>query len=62
LDIDNPKDCAKKFISNYNVGMILFIGIILGNLKKNLSVKEEDDKGEEKHQIIELDETKNKHL
>lgn len=37
LDIDNPKDCASKFISNSQVGLILFMGIILGVLfkKKN---------------------------
>jgi len=62
LDINNPKDCAKKFISNYNVGVILFVGIILGNLKKKLSVKEENDDKEENHQIVAVHETKNKHL
>lgn len=36
LDIDNAKDCAAKFISNANVGLILFMGIVLGTLfKKN---------------------------
>ncbi|XP_014224729.1 4-hydroxybenzoate polyprenyltransferase, mitochondrial [Trichogramma pretiosum] len=35
LDINDPKNCAKKFISNHRVGMILFAGIILGNLAKN---------------------------
>lgn len=39
LDIDNPNDCAKKFISNHSVGMFLFIGIVLGNLLKNYSNK-----------------------
>lgn len=36
LNIDNPYDCASKFISNAQVGVILFIGIMLGTLfKKN---------------------------
>jgi hypothetical protein len=61
LDIDNPKDCAKKFISNYHVGVILFVGIILGNLKKKLSMKEENN-DEEKHQIVAVHETKKEHL
>ncbi|XP_043473662.1 4-hydroxybenzoate polyprenyltransferase, mitochondrial [Leptopilina heterotoma] len=39
LDIDNPNDCAKKFISNHSVGMFLFFGIVLGNLLKNYSNK-----------------------
>ncbi|XP_058794739.1 4-hydroxybenzoate polyprenyltransferase, mitochondrial [Phymastichus coffea] len=35
LDINDPSNCAKKFISNHKVGMILFAGIVLGNLLKN---------------------------
>lgn len=35
LDINDPANCAKKFISNHKVGMILFAGIVLGNLAKN---------------------------
>uniref|UniRef100_A0ABK9MM37 4-hydroxybenzoate polyprenyltransferase, mitochondrial n=1 Tax=Glossina morsitans morsitans TaxID=37546 RepID=A0ABK9MM37_GLOMM len=34
LNIDNPTDCAKKFISNHQVGLILFVGIVLGTLMK----------------------------
>lgn len=34
LNIDNPADCASKFISNAQVGFILFCGILLGNLLK----------------------------
>ncbi|XP_070165413.1 4-hydroxybenzoate polyprenyltransferase, mitochondrial [Polyergus mexicanus] len=60
LNINNPTDCAKKFISNHRVGMILFIGIVLGNLMKRLYVKEESKVGEEtKHQILLLDEIRN---
>lgn len=40
LNIDDPNDCASKFISNTHVGLILFIGIVLGNLLKNNEVKE----------------------
>ncbi|XP_055848985.1 4-hydroxybenzoate polyprenyltransferase, mitochondrial [Episyrphus balteatus] len=35
LDIDNPTDCAKKFISNHQVGLILFLGIVLGTVMKS---------------------------
>lgn len=35
LNIDNPSDCAKKFISNHQVGLILFLGIVLGTLLKS---------------------------
>lgn len=36
LNINDPNDCASKFISNSQVGLILLIGIIMGNLlKKN---------------------------
>lgn len=34
LNIDNPNDCARKFISNHQVGLLLFIGIVLGTLLK----------------------------
>ncbi|XP_014121329.2 4-hydroxybenzoate polyprenyltransferase, mitochondrial isoform X1 [Zonotrichia albicollis] len=34
LDIDKPEDCWKKFASNRTVGILLFIGIVLGNLWK----------------------------
>ncbi|XP_042524376.1 4-hydroxybenzoate polyprenyltransferase, mitochondrial [Dipodomys spectabilis] len=34
LDIHSPADCWHKFVSNRTVGMILFLGIILGNLWK----------------------------
>lgn len=50
LNIDNPTDCANKFISNHRVGMILFIGIVLGNLMKKSLVKREDKTEDIKHQ------------
>ncbi|XP_034485926.1 4-hydroxybenzoate polyprenyltransferase, mitochondrial [Drosophila innubila] len=39
LNIDNPSDCAKKFISNHQVGLILFLGIVLGTLLKSEDAK-----------------------
>lgn len=43
LNINNPTDCASKFISNAQVGFILFCGIILGNLlKKNIETDGEE--------------------
>ncbi|OXB55233.1 hypothetical protein ASZ78_001067 [Callipepla squamata] len=43
LDIDKPEDCWKKFASNRTVGILLFIGIVLGNLwkRKNSETVEE---------------------
>lgn len=35
LKINDPGDCARKFISNYQVGFIIFIGIIIGNCIKS---------------------------
>lgn len=35
LNINDPGDCARKFISNYQVGFIIFAGIVLGNYLKN---------------------------
>lgn len=35
LNIDNPSDCARKFISNHQVGLLLFVGIVLGTLVKS---------------------------
>ncbi|XP_051168927.1 4-hydroxybenzoate polyprenyltransferase, mitochondrial [Leptopilina boulardi] len=35
LDIDSPNDCAQKFISNHSLGMLLFFGIVFGNLYKH---------------------------
>lgn len=52
LNINNPTDCAKKFISNHRVGMILFIGIVLGNLMKKSIVEKENEVKETKHQSI----------
>ncbi|KYN05995.1 Para-hydroxybenzoate--polyprenyltransferase, mitochondrial [Cyphomyrmex costatus] len=49
LNINNPTDCAKKFISNQKIGMILFTGIVLGNLIKK-SVLEKENKVKETEQ------------
>ncbi|XP_044264078.1 4-hydroxybenzoate polyprenyltransferase, mitochondrial [Tribolium madens] len=34
LNIDNASDCSNKFVSNAQVGLILFCGIVLGNYFK----------------------------
>lgn len=39
LNIHNPTDCANKFISNHQVGLILFLGIVLGTLYKGYANK-----------------------
>lgn len=38
LDINKSEDCWKKFASNRNLGLILFLGIVFSNLMK----KQED--------------------
>lgn len=39
LDINKSEDCWKKFASNRNLGLILFLGIVFSNLMK----KQEDE-------------------
>lgn len=40
LNINDPGDCARKFFSNYQVGFIIFGGIVFGNyLKKKYENK-----------------------
>lgn len=34
LDLNNPKDCANKFFSNHQIGLLLFLGIVFGTLLK----------------------------
>ncbi|XP_019731743.1 4-hydroxybenzoate polyprenyltransferase, mitochondrial [Hippocampus comes] len=34
LDVDEPEDCWKKFVSNRNLGLLLLLGIVAGNLWK----------------------------
>lgn len=34
LDTNKPEDCWKKFVSNRNLGLLLFLGIVAGNLWK----------------------------
>ncbi|XP_029041296.2 4-hydroxybenzoate polyprenyltransferase, mitochondrial [Osmia bicornis bicornis] len=41
LNINNPADCAKRFISNHRIGMILFAGIVLGNFMKDSKHKKD---------------------
>lgn len=40
LNINNPVDCSMTFVSNRNVGLLLFVGIVMGNLFKR---KEENN-------------------
>ncbi|XP_072798524.1 4-hydroxybenzoate polyprenyltransferase, mitochondrial [Vicugna pacos] len=40
LDIHRPEDCWEKFTSNRTIGLMLFLGIVLGNLWKE---KETDE-------------------
>ncbi|XP_075785622.1 4-hydroxybenzoate polyprenyltransferase, mitochondrial [Pelodiscus sinensis] len=40
LDIHKSEDCWKKFTSNRTVGLLLFIGIVTGNLWKRKNPKE----------------------
>ncbi|KAM8866357.1 4-hydroxybenzoate polyprenyltransferase, mitochondrial isoform 1-T1 [Synchiropus picturatus] len=35
VDIDKPEDCWKKFVSNRNLGLLIFLGIVAGNLWKD---------------------------
>jgi len=51
----------KKFVSNQNLGMILFIGIVLGNLMKKSILEKENEVKEIRHQDIVLNEIKNRH-
>lgn len=39
LNINNPTDCARKFLSNHQVGLLLFIGIVLGTYLKTTKDK-----------------------
>ncbi|XP_057340108.1 4-hydroxybenzoate polyprenyltransferase, mitochondrial isoform X2 [Microplitis mediator] len=41
LNINDPQDCATKFISNSAVGLIIFAGIVLGNLFKKTRESDE---------------------
>lgn len=34
VDLNNPDDCASKFRSNTQLGFVMFLGIVLGNLLK----------------------------
>ncbi|XP_034952314.1 4-hydroxybenzoate polyprenyltransferase, mitochondrial [Chelonus insularis] len=43
LKINDPTDCAEKFISNSIVGFILFTGIVLGNLLKSSNQSSQEE-------------------
>lgn len=44
LDINKAEDCWKKFASNRNLGLLLFLGIVLGNLWKRNESQDETSK------------------
>uniref|UniRef100_A0A8D0F5Q2 4-hydroxybenzoate polyprenyltransferase, mitochondrial n=1 Tax=Strix occidentalis caurina TaxID=311401 RepID=A0A8D0F5Q2_STROC len=48
LDIDKPEDCWKKFASNRTVGVLLFTGIVLGNVWKRKDSKNVEEPLENK--------------
>lgn len=40
LNINDPSDCARKFVSNHQIGLLIFLGIALGTyLKTNSTTK-----------------------
>nr|CAD7440922.1 unnamed protein product [Timema bartmani] len=43
LDINNPTDCSNKFISNQRVGLLLFLGIVLGTLMKPEVISDKEE-------------------
>lgn len=45
VDINDPQDCSEKFKSNHNVGMIMFVALLLGKLSKK---KDKQETGESK--------------
>lgn len=42
LNPNKPEDCAKKFVSNKFVGLVLFFGMAAGNFLKNRVQKKEN--------------------
>lgn len=40
LNIHRPEDCWEKFASNRTIGLIIFLGIVLGNLWKEKKTNE----------------------
>lgn len=46
VNINDPEDCSKKFKSNHNVGMIMFVALLLGKLSQK-KIKEEVKEGKE---------------
>uniref|UniRef100_A0A3B3ZUB4 4-hydroxybenzoate polyprenyltransferase, mitochondrial n=1 Tax=Periophthalmus magnuspinnatus TaxID=409849 RepID=A0A3B3ZUB4_9GOBI len=39
LDINKPEDCWKKFVSNRNIGLLLFLGILTGNFTTKMKTE-----------------------
>nr|XP_044999578.1 4-hydroxybenzoate polyprenyltransferase, mitochondrial [Jaculus jaculus] len=47
LDINRPEDCWDKFTSNRTIGILMFLGIVLGNLWKEKTDKTGKKKNED---------------
>lgn len=45
LNIDNPGECARMFLSNHQVGLLLFGGIVLGTLLREATTADRDKNG-----------------
>lgn len=50
VDLNNPDDCASKFRSNTQLGFVMFLGIVLGNLLKK--EEESSDKSVEQEKTV----------
>lgn len=51
VDLNNPDDCASKFRSNTQLGFVMFMGIVLGNLLKK-EEKSSDKSVEQEKTVI----------
>ncbi|XP_069680416.1 4-hydroxybenzoate polyprenyltransferase, mitochondrial [Periplaneta americana] len=47
LNINNPTDCSRKFVSNQRVGLLLFGGILAGTLCKSKKKEKESEESED---------------
>lgn len=50
VDLNNPDDCASKFRSNTQLGFVMFLGIVLGNLLK--TEEKSSDKSVEQEKTV----------
>ncbi|XP_011883100.1 PREDICTED: 4-hydroxybenzoate polyprenyltransferase, mitochondrial [Vollenhovia emeryi] len=54
LNVNDPTDCGNKFRSNHKVGMLLFLGIVLGNLMKKPIAENKNGTKNTKPEIVVL--------